>query len=482
MMAAAVAVLTMGCGRTHNAQAPVVVEVVQTSADLSQRLTRLPDIRFQTSQVRQGTVIHVDSTAHYQRVLGFGAAMTDTSAWLLYTQLSPPARATVMRNLFGASGIHLNFVRVPIGASDFTATGVPYSYDDLPASHSDPDLSRFSIDHDRAYVLPVLRQMLLINPEAKILASLWSPPGWMKSNDALNNLRQRGTLLPSAYGPLANYFVKFIRAYRGNGVSIDAVTPQNEPGLPSRFPGTNLPQPSEARFIADYLSPALRSAGLGTKIYAFDFNWFYSSYARRIASSARVVRDIVGIAWHCYRGNPNAMSALHRQVRHLEQLETECSTGIAPGPPAELVIASLRNWASTVLLWNLALDPSGGPVQPPNGGCRHCTGVVTVNSQANAVTYRPDYYQLGQASSFVQPGARRIGSEHFVHYRDTLVNKRGSYATPGLDDVGFANPDGSKVLLAYNNASRSIRFAVVWQRRSFSYELPPHATVTFIWH
>jgi glucosylceramidase len=405
--------------------------------------------------------------------------MTDTSAWLL-NQLPAATRATVMEKLFGAAGIHLSFIRLPIGASDFTARGVPYSYDDLPPGRSDPGLIRFSIAHDRAYILPALREMLTINPEVQILASLWSAPGWMKANGSLDNLREQGTVLPSAYGALARYFVRFIEAYASAGVPVQAVTPQNEPGLPTGFPGMSFPEPTEARFIAHYLAPALRAAGLQTQIYGFDFHWFLAAYAHALASDPAVLPDIAGIAWHCYRGNPDAMTTLHGLAPVLDQVETECSSGIAPGPPAELAIASLRNWASGVVLWNLALDPRGGPIQPHNG-CRHCTGVVTVDRRTGHVSYGRDYYQLGQASSFVQRDARRIGSEHFVRYRSVFLRKQGSYATAGLDDVAFVNPDGSKVLLAYNSAPHAINFAVTWHGRWFTYRLPSQATVTFTW-
>jgi glucosylceramidase len=258
------AVLAVGCGggRSRKPGAPggSSVEVVQTNADLSQRLTRMPDVHFRFSPARGVPVIHVDEAHRYQAIRGFGAAMTDTSAWLL-NQLPAATRATVMEKLFGAAGIHLSFIRLPIGASDFTARGVPYSYDDLPPGRSDPGLIRFSIAHDRAYILPALREMLTINPEVQILASLWSAPGWMKANGSLDNLRERGTVLPSAYGALARYFVRFIEAYASAGVPVQAVTPQNEPGLPTGFPGMSFPEPTEARFIAHYLAPALRVQG-----------------------------------------------------------------------------------------------------------------------------------------------------------------------------------------------------------------------------
>jgi glucosylceramidase len=175
------------------------------------------------------------------------------------------------------------------------------------------------------------------------------------------------------------------------------------------------------------------------------------------------------------------MSALHRLSPRLAEIVSECSTGIAPGPPAELVIAAMRNWASTVILWNLALDPAGGPVQPPNHGCPHCTGIVSVDERTHTVSDTADYYELGQFGEFVQPGARRIASNDFV--TDTYADRKlgVGYTTPGLDDIAFANPDGTYVLLVHNSASHAIRFAVSWRGRSFTHALPAGATVTFMW-
>jgi glucosylceramidase len=469
--------------RTARRSAATTVEVVQTNSTLSQRLTRLPDVHFSTSRPAGVPVIHVEDSVRYQRIAGFGAAMTDTSAWLLYGQLSPASRATVMSNLFGAGvgAIHLGFVRVPIGASDFTKDGRPYSYDDLPPGQTDPSLSHFSVAHDDAYIVPALRQMLATNPDVKILANPWSPPGWMKTNHALGNPGNRGKLLRSAYGPLARYFVKFLQAYASRGVPIDSITPQNEPTQQASYPGLNWPESGEAQWIVQDLQPALRAAGLHPKVYGFDWHYAAHTYAQTLVRDRDVARGLAGVAWHCYVGDPNEMTRLHDLAPQLDQLETECSSGISPGPPAELVIASIRNWSTAVLLWNLALDPSGGPVQTPNYGCRHCTGVVTVDSRTGTVRYRPDYFQLGQASAFVQPGARRIRSEHFVKYNRTVWGAGVPYSTPGIDDVAFENPDGSKVLLAYNSASRPKRFAVDWHGGSFAYRLPAGATVTFVW-
>jgi glucosylceramidase len=386
-----------------------------------------------------------------------------------------------MNALFGTSGIHLNFLRVPMGASDFTSGRRPWSYDDMPAGQSDPGLAHFSIAHDTPFTIPALQQALSINPGLFVVANPWSPPGWMKTNDAMSNVSNAGELKPSGARPLAAYFVKFLQAYAAVGIHVNAVTPQNEPGQASTYPGMNMSEPEEAAFVHNDLAPALKAAQLDTKIYGYDWGW--PSHQIRLAytlARSRVAGDLAGISTHCYRGNPTTIATLHAEAARLDEIVAECSPGIQPAPTSEVAIASMRNWASALALWNLALDPRGGPVQAPNLACPHCTGIVTIDERTHRVTYTRDYYQLGQLSKFVLPGAVRLGSNHFVSY--VRPTKHRSMATRGLDDVAFENPDGSRVLVAYNSSSAPIPFAVEDRGRSFAYTLPGGATGTFIWN
>jgi glucosylceramidase len=454
------------------------VEVVQTSANLAQKLTRLGDLRFTSVKAGRIPVIQFDDLHQYQAIAGVGAAMTDSSAWLIYEHLSAASRRSLMRNLFGASGIALRFIRLPMGASDFTVKGRPYSYDDLPRGQADPQLRHFSIAHDRAYIIPALKEMLGISRRVQILANPWSPPPWMKGNGAPDNLHFRGGLLSAAYGPLASYFVKFLRAYAAAGVKVTAITPQNEPRAAAGYPSMGFPEQTEAQWIVNYLQPALRAAHLLTKIYGGDAAWGAYSYLDAIATSqARAA--LTGVAWHCYSGIPAVMSRLHSLAPSLDQIVSECAPELTSYPVSEIVIGSIRNWASAVALWNLALDPSGGPVQPPNAGCGGCRGLVMINPRTRRVSYPLAYYELGQFGRFVHPGARRVATGHFVGY---YLQSKGKYgASAGLDDVGFLNPDGSRVLVAYNNSKHTIRFAVQWNGRYLIYALPAGATATFTW-
>lgn len=461
---------------------PYQAEVVLTTADLAQRLTRQPDIEFGGATEASVPVINVDAQTRYQRVTGFGAAMTDSSAWLIETQTPADTREALMGELFGADGISLNFVRVPMGASDFTHDGRPYSYDDMPAGASDPSLSHFSIAHDRAYILPALRQVLAEDRQAELLASPWSPPAWMKANDSLSNKGNLGTLLPSAVRAWARYFVSFLKAYAAAGVPITAITPQNEPGTPTLYPGLNLPADTEAALIAHDLAPALAGAGLHPKVYGGDLGWGpdHNGYMRTDVLGP-AGRALSGLAWHCYFGAPGVMSVLRRTAPRLDEIVDECSPGlITPTPTPEIVISSLRTWASTVALWNLALDPHDGPVQSPNHGCPGCLGLAQIDESTGAVSLTRAYYELGQASAFIAPGAQRIASTHFVSY---VYPHRGvNVVTPGLDDVAVRNPDGSITLVVYDNASSTVRFAVRWRGRELRYSLAPGATATLVWN
>ncbi len=457
---------------------PPPVTVVQTDPAQSQYMAAQPALTPTADPPPGLPVITVNDQVRYQRFAGLGAAMTDSSAWLIYNKLSPDARLALMQDLFGNGGtapaIHLNFLRVAMGASGAMTVGPAYSYDD---NNNQPDagLTHFSTAHDEAYIVPTLQQALAIDPGLQILANPWSPPAWMKSNDSLGNSNAGGSLLSSYYGAYADYFVKFIQAYQRYGIPIAGITPANEPtsgsgGSP--YPGLNLPESAEAQFITQSLEPALSAAGLNPKLYGNDLSWDQlSNYANPLSA----VPGLAGIAWHCYFGNPTAMSQL---PAGLEQIVDECSPEIRAFGTPEFLVSTLRNRASVDAIWSIALDPSGQPIQAGNhcGGCR---GAVSIDQSTGAVTFRPEYFQLGQVSGFVRPGAVRIDSPTFVTYGVNGSNIET--VSSGLDDVAFLNPDGSKVLVAYNNSSAPISFAVASDNRYFSYTIPAGAMTTFVW-
>jgi glucosylceramidase len=455
-----------------------LIELVATTGDLSQAMSRQPDLPF-AGRTLGLPVIRVEETSRYQVMRGFGAALTDSSAWLIHERLAPATRATVMRELFTSAGIDLGFLRVPIGASDFTVRGVPYTYDDW--RWPDPLLRHFTIGHDLAYIAPTLREVMALNRREFLLATPWTPPAWMKRNRRLDNIGHSGQILPAALPALARYLVKFVLAYRRLGIPVAAVTPQNEPGNATRYPGAELSAAAEAAFISRDLAPAIRSAGLRTRVYGYDRGWSSrSASAGRLLAGSPASRDISGIASHCYFGSPTALTGFHAANPRLDEIVSECSPGLVPFSTSELAISATRNWASTVALWNLALDRDGRPVEAPNTGCPRCRGVITIDQDTHTVVLTRDYYQLGQFSRFIRPGAVRIASAHFTSYS---YRGRGlDIASPGLDDVAFQNPDGSEVLVAYNNGSRPTTFDLASNGRYAAYTINPRETVTMIWN
>jgi glucosylceramidase len=411
--------------------------------------------------------IQVDESQTFQEIDGFGAALTDSSAWLLGTRLDPATRATIMARLFDPlAGIGLSYVRLPMGASDFALSN--YTYDDLPAGQTDPSLTSFSIDHDRAYILPVLKQALALSPRLKVMGSPWSAPAWMKTSNSLFG----GSLEPAAYPAYAAYFARFVQAYTAEGVPIDAVTVQNEPHVESAsYPSMRLEPAEAATFVRDDLGPAFARAGIGTKLVVWDHNWDEPAYPISVLDDAGARPYLAGSAFQCYAGDVTAQSTVQVAYPGKDIYSTECSGGgwstdfgtNLRWDMRNLVIGATRNWARTVLFWNLALDSQSGP---QNGGCANCRGVITLKS-ASAVTYHVEYYALGHASKFVAPGAHRIAST-------------GGVGT-GLQHVAFRNMDGSKALLVLNDGAGKQAFAVAWGGRAFSTTLPAGAVATFTW-
>jgi glucosylceramidase len=438
-----------------------------TTGDQSRLLSQEPDLPIRSTPDTTRIVIDVDEGTSYQEIVGFGAAMTDASAYLISNKLGAQ-RDPIMRELFGRNpGLGLSFMRVPMGASDFSSTH--YSYDDVPAGQSDSALVHFSIDADRTDKLPALKQALAINPQLKLVASPWSPPGWMKTTGSLI----QGTLRPQAYGSFADYFRKFIQAYATEGVPIFAVTMQNEPAFePNNYPGMRLDPPVRAEVIGKHVGPLFASAGIQAQILDWDHNWDLPNQPLAVLADSAARRYVSAVAWHCYKGDIGVQETVHAAYPAKDAYFTECSGGAWAPVFADnlkyfvgtLVIGSTRGWAKGVALWNLALDENAGPHL---GGCGNCRGVITINSATGFVTRNVEYYSLAHASQFVKPGAHRIASTTNVS---------------GLQSVAFKNADdGSKVLIVLNTAAAEVPFAAHFGGKAFLHAIPAGAVVTFRW-
>jgi glucosylceramidase len=440
------------------------VAVYQTTPDLKRALQQERALSFSLVEAK-GDVVLVDDSQRFQTIDGFGAAMTDSSAWLLENQLAPQLRDEVMRKLFDPrTGIGISFVRVPLGASDLALNH--YSYDDMPADQRDSGLQHFSIDHDRAYILPALHQALALNPSISVMVTPWSPPGWMKTKGSMIGGRVR----EEDSSDLAAYLANSVRAYEQAGIPVKYLSLQNEPLYETTdYPGTLMPAAQQTELIGKYVGPALKHAGLHTSILAYDHNWDHPEYAEEVLADQAAAPYVAGTAFHCYGGEVSAQGPVHNRFPEKGVWMTECSGGTWQkgnllAMTEKLIIESTRNWSKSVVLWGLALDNKNGP---NTGGCSTCRGFVTVNrsSTPHAVTYTPDYYAIGHASKFVHPGAQRIGS-----------NNLG-----GIETAAFLNHDGSIALLVLNNADAPKEFWVSWHAKSFKTSLSAGSVSTYLW-
>jgi glucosylceramidase len=451
------------------------VSVVLSTDDQKSLMAAQPSVNF-TSTLPGPTanIVAVDETQTYQTIDGFGAAMTDSAAFLLHEVVPSANLSAAMSDLFtrNGSGIGISFIRNPMGASDIART--IYSFDDLPSGQTDPTLASFSIAHDQADIIPLLLQAKQLNPQLKIMANPWSPPGWMKDSGSMIG----GSLILNSTNEtaFANYFVKYIQAYQAAGIPIDYISLQNEPlYIPTGYPGMDAP--TQTAVLRDYVLPALTSANITTQVFVYDHNWDTPSYPETVLSDPTILASplVAGTAWHGYGGPPGAQQTLENLYPTKGNWETEHSGGTWNVSPDQFTVdfveitQVMRNASKSFVKWSLALNENLGPDltqnDPPYGGCNTCTPLITVNSNTGAVTKDVEYYTIGHYSKYVLPGALRIYSSN----------------TNGVVSVAFLNPDGSKALIAFNNTATSNTFYVQWGTQAFPYTLPGYAAASFTW-
>ncbi|MFE7034089.1 RICIN domain-containing protein [Streptomyces sp. NPDC057621] len=455
-LALAAAGLGLTGGGTAHAADPVA-QVWVTTGDGARKLSSDGTLTFNGSP--QGTDVRIDGNQRSQRYTGAGASVTGASARLVQG-LPADRRGELMRSLFSTSGdgIGLSYLRQPLASTDFDATNSPYSYEDTRG--------QFSIDRDKAEIIPVVKQALAVNPSIRFMGTPWSPPAWMKTNNSLNG----GSLRTENYGDFADYLVKAVKAYGQEGITLSDLTVQNEPENPTSYPSMSMSSAQQADFIR-VLDQRLTAAGLPTNILAFDHNWDHPNYPLDVFSRTNGISRVIGAAFHCYAGNPTAQQQVHSTGKRV--FFTECSgtdSDNTAGTFADslrwqaenLVVQNMRNGGETVVTWNLALNQSGGPHQGLCG--TRCNGVVEI---ANGnVTRGAEYYSLGHISKFVKVGATRIGS----------TSPGG-----GIQNVAFQNPDGTRVAYVVNTGGTQ-RFSLTDNGRSLAYTLPGGAVATFVWN
>ena len=454
---------TLGAAACAGAPADPSARVWMTSGDRSRLLSEQTPLRFEADPTPAGPAITVDADQRFQEMVGFGAAITDASAFLIQAKLADGPREALMRELFGreGDGLGFSFTRVTVGASDFSLDH--YSLADTP----DPTLASFSTARMEEYVFPTVRQALAINPELKVMASPWSAPGWMKTTGSMI----QGQLKPEFYPVYADYFRRYIESARANGVPTDYLSIQNEPDFePDSYPGMRWAPQDRATFIGGHLGPRLRDAGISTRILEWDHNWDLPQQPLTALADARARPFIAGVAWHCYAGDVPAQSEVRNVWPDKDVFFTECSGGEWAADFADsfswtmkaLIIGSTEHWARGVLMWNLALDEAYGPHA---GGCGDCRGIVKIDSRTGAIERNQEYYAFGHASRFVRPGARRIAS----------------LEPEGLSAVAFVNPDGERVLIVLNEGAAAVAFDIREDGRSMAAELPARTAATYVW-
>jgi glucosylceramidase len=437
-----------------------------TTPDGSSLFAQQPSKLRLTSGTPSADIIDVDNKQTFQSIDGFGYALTGGSAQLLM-RMTPAKRAALLHELFStdSTSIGVSYLRVSIGSSDMNDH--VFSYDDMPAGETDPTLAKFSLDPDRADVIPILKQILAINPKIKLLASPWSAPAWMKTNENVKD----GNLDPKFYPVYADYLVKYISGMKHEGIDIGAITIQNEPQNPHNTPSMVMQAEDQDKFIRDGFGAALAKTGLTTKIILYDHNCDRPDYPLTILQDPAANKYVDGSGFHLYGGTIDALTKVHdafptKNLYFTEQMVIDAKDGTATtniGDPVEhIVIGATRNWSRNVLLWNLAADPHNGP-HTENGGCPVCQGAITLDG--DTVCRNRAFYTLAHASKFVRPGSVRIASNE-----------------PNLlPNVAFKTPKGNSVLIVVNNDASARTFTVRSHKRIFTTSLNAGAVATYVW-
>lgn len=408
--------------------------------------------------------IEVDESKTFQTIDGFGYTLTGGSAQVI-NQLNSQKRTELLQELFGKndSSISVSYLRISIGASDLDA--IPFTYNDLPNGQTDVNLESFSLAPNRDDVIPMLKEILKINPDIKIMAVPWSPPVWMKDNNSFIG----GSLLSKYYRVYAQYFVKYIQEMKAEGITIDAITPQNEPLHPGNNPSLLMEALQQAEFIKNHLGPAFQTANLKTKIVIYDHNCNKPEYPIAILKDPAARSFVDGSAFHLYEGDISALSTVHNAFPDKNVYFTEqytASTGTFNGDLKwhlkNVIIGSMRNWSKTALEWNLANDVSFGPNTP--GGCTTCKGALTING-SDSFTRNVAYYIIAHVSKFVPAGSVRIAT-----------NLNGN-----LYNVAFKTPDGKKVLVVENDGDRTELFNIKYKGKWITTSLDGGSVATYVW-
>jgi glucosylceramidase len=408
--------------------------------------------------------IEIDTAKRFQKMQGFGFSLTGGSAWVINNKLSEKDRAKLLTELFttDSNNIGISYLRISIGSSDLDDH--VFSYDDLPGGQTDVSLTKFSLDEDRKNLIPLLKEIIKINPEIQIMGSPWSAPSWMKSNGKVKG----GSLKKEYYEVYANYLVKYIENMESDGINIHAITIQNEPENPKNTPSMLMSAGEQLEFIKKFLGPAFEREKLDTKIIIFDHNCDHPEYPIEILNDPDSRKYIDGSAFHMYVGDVGAMTTVHNAHPDKSIYFTEQWTSGEGSFKDDLfwhirnlIIGAPRNWSTNILEWNLSSDPDFKP-HTEDGGCDICQGALTIGE---SVIRNVSYYIIAHASKFVRPGSFRVESSFFED----------------LPNVAFITPSGNVVLIVLNDSNKKIPFTIRQNTHSVTTSLPPGSVGTYVW-
>lgn len=456
----------------------VKVKAYITTADRTQSFDRTV-LNF-SGKACSSSIITLNPTVRYQSMDGFGAAVTGSTCYNLMKMAPSERTRFLVRTFSEKEGLGFSYIRISIGCSDFSLS--EYTCCDTPG------IENFALQsEEKDYVIPILKEILAINPTIKILGSPWTCPKWMK----VNNLEEKkpfdswtsGQLNPLYYKDYAAYFVKWIQAFGKEGIRIYSVTPQNEPLNSGNSASLFMGWKEELAFVREALGPAFKSAGLDTRIYAFDHNYNYDNMAEQNDYPVRMYDDevaaafLTGAAYHNYGGNSEELNDIQRQRPDKELIFTETSIGMWNDgrnlqrrlieDMREVALGTVNNWCKGVIVWNLMLDTERGPNR--EGGCRTCYGAVDIDkSDYKTMTYNSHYYIIGHLSSVVKPGAFRIESK--------------SDRDGGLIYSAFENPDGTVAFVVLNASEDTSGFSVTIDGKNYlNGELPAKSVGSYLW-
>ncbi|RZL10580.1 MAG: glucosylceramidase [Pedobacter sp.] len=433
-----------------------------TNNEKTALLLKQSPLTFGSTTTENIPVITIDPLKKYQSVDGFGFALTGGSAQHMI-RMSAPERKKIIQELFGsgANDVGISYLRLTIGASDLNDH--TFSYDDLPEGQTDMKLEKFTLKEDEQDVIPVMKEILAINPNIKILGSPWSPPLWMKSNHNI----QGGRLLEKYYGVYAQYFVKYIQGMKKHGIIIDAVTIQNEPFNDGNTPSNQFLAKEALNFIKNNLGPAFKKAGIKTKIILFDHNCDAPEYPISILTDPVANQYVDGSGFHLYAGPITAMSKVHdafpnKNLYFTEMMAVSRNDFNVGNPTERIVIGATRNWSRNVILWNIAADSQNKP-HTPNGGCPSCQGAISIDG--DKVTRNLAYYTIGHVSKFIPPNSVRVESS----------------MPDGLSNVAFITPEGKTVLVVANKGKSALTFKIAVKDKTVTAQISPASVATYVW-